>query len=437
MLQHPRDPFYDDAHSASGDTGKLRGSPLAARGLIPAHKGGIDSPRSSPRSGMRVWQNNAMFEDGTMDESAATATSPYGADQGRQKQQRLQDRSQASPSHQQEPGNVQSPGGLGNSLKSMWSRRSRNAGPEEGGETQVCAFDADEDARRGRRVGEAPVRPMTLDPIHNWEVTIKQMLAANRRQDALTVPAPSGCLVRCYVRHVKSLLGTSSCFQLFLENGHVFLMAARRRKKSKTSSYVISQDSDDLKRDTDNCVAKLKSNFTGSEYMLWGKTPDPNVHKGYAAEQLCIGFQASTKSIKGGPRCMHVSLPLPESSWTPGSGGSDSLSAVLEQAHSKTLSPATERELALLTTKLPQWDETVKGYTLDFHGRVKEASVKNFQLVGWDHSQGLEGQGNDLLLQFGRVDSQHYALDFAYPMCLHSAFAVALASIDTKLCYSI
>jgi hypothetical protein len=107
------------------------------------------------------------------------------------------------------------------------------------------------------RVGEAPSRPMTLDPIHAWEVSIKQMLASNRRQDALNVPAPSGCLVRCYVRHVKSLLGTSSCFQLFLENGHVFLMAARRRKKSKTSSYVISQDSDDLKRDTDNCVAKV------------------------------------------------------------------------------------------------------------------------------------------------------------------------------------
>lgn len=104
---------------------------------------------------------------------------------------------------------------------------------------------------------------MTLNPIHNWEVGVKQMLAANRRQDALHVPAPSGCLVRCYVRHVKSLLGTSS-FQLFLETGNVFLMAARRRKKSKTSSYVISQDQEDLKRDTDNCVAKV-----GGQEPLW------------------------------------------------------------------------------------------------------------------------------------------------------------------------
>lgn len=64
-------------------------------------------------------------------------------------------------------------------------------------------------------------------------------------------------------------------------------------------------------------------------------------------------------------------------------------------------------------------------------------SVQNFQLVGWDHSQGSDGQGNDLLLQFGRIDSQHFALDFAYPLSLHSAFAVALASIDSKLCYTI
>lgn len=433
----PRDAFYDDA---AIDTGKVRNSPLAARGLIPAHKGAIGFSDSSPRSGMRIFAN-AAFDDFATDESSA---SPHGADQ-RSKQQASraaqQERQQQSgePSHQLEHGsNAQSPGGLGNSLRSMWGQRSRNAGLEVGGETQVYAFnDANEDGRKGARGREAPGRPITLNPIHQWEVGIKQLLASNRRNDALHVPAPSGCLVRCYVRHVKSLLGTSSCFQLFLENGSVFLMAARRRKKSKTSSYVISQDGEDLKRDTDNCVAKLKSNFTGSEYLLWGKTPDLNVHKGYAAEQLCIGFQASTKSIKGGPRCMHVTLPLPESSWTPGSSGTDSLSLALQQAHSKTLPAATERELALLTTKLPQWDETVKGYTLDFHGRVKEASVKNFQLVGWDHSQGADGQGNDLLLQFGRMDSQHYALDFAYPMSLHSAFAVALASIDSKLCYSI
>lgn len=45
--------------------------------------------------------------------------------------------------------------------------------------------------------------------------------------------------------------------QMHLDNGNAFLMAARKRKKSKVSSYVLSQDLEDLKRDTDNCLAKV------------------------------------------------------------------------------------------------------------------------------------------------------------------------------------
>lgn len=44
---------------------------------------------------------------------------------------------------------------------------------------------------------------------------------------------------------------------MHLDNGNAFLMAARKRKKSKVSSYVLSQDLEDLKRDTDNCLAKV------------------------------------------------------------------------------------------------------------------------------------------------------------------------------------
>ena len=36
------------------------------------------------------------------------------------------------------------------------------------------------------------------------------------------------------------------------------LLTLPRRKKSKVSSYVISQDLDNLKRDTDDCLAKVR-----------------------------------------------------------------------------------------------------------------------------------------------------------------------------------
>lgn len=40
----------------------------------------------------------------------------------------------------------------------------------------------------------------------------------------------------------------SMATQVHLENGDIFLLAARRRKKSKVSSYVVSKDLEDLHR---------------------------------------------------------------------------------------------------------------------------------------------------------------------------------------------
>ena len=93
-----------------------------------------------------------------------------------------------------------------------------------------------------------------------WEVELKQMLASgNMRDEAVHRAAPSGGMVRCYVKRVKpGFFGGGHCsFQMHLDNGDAFLLAARRRKKSKASAYVISQDLDDLKRDTENCIAKV------------------------------------------------------------------------------------------------------------------------------------------------------------------------------------
>lgn len=40
-------------------------------------------------------------------------------------------------------------------------------------------------------------------------------------------------------------------------------------------------------------------------------------------------------------------------------------------------------------------------------------------------------------LQFGKIQDDVFALDFTYPFTVEHAFALALATIDTKLCYTI
>ena len=42
-----------------------------------------------------------------------------------------------------------------------------------------------------------------------------------------------------------------------------------------------------------------------------------------------------------------------------------------------------------------------------------------------------------MVVQFGKCGGETFALDFSYPVSPVQAFALALSSLDNKLCYSI
>ena len=75
----------------------------------------------------------------------------------------------------------------------------------------------------------------------------------------------------------KSGSGLHPTFCMYLNTaGGRFLMAARRRKKSKTSNFCITLDYEDLDAHGDAFFAKLRSNYFGTEYVLYdsGKRGD-------------------------------------------------------------------------------------------------------------------------------------------------------------------
>lgn len=86
--------------------------------------------------------------------------------------------------------------------------------------------------------------------------------------------------------------------------------------------------------------------------------------------------------------------------------------------------PDNQDKILVLRNRQPQWMESIKGYMLNFHGRVGEASVKNFILE-------VEGESDEVVL-FGKRDEKRFNLDVAGPASPYLAFAIALSSFDTR-----
>jgi hypothetical protein len=76
-----------------------------------------------------------------------------------------------------------------------------------------------------------------------------------------------------------------------------------------------------------------------------------------------------------------------------------------------------------LRNKAPVWNELSQVYQLDFGGRVTQESAKNFQV---EHQQRQ-------VLQFGRIDTNTYTLDFQHPFSALQALSVALANVTQRL----
>ena len=77
---------------------------------------------------------------------------------------------------------------------------------------------------------------------------------------------------------------------------------------------------------------------------------------------------------------------------------------------------------------------------MDFKGRVKKASKKNFQLISATdvESSSLDVTADDdddgkVLMLFGKVSRDRFSLDFAPPLSIVQALAIALTTFTDKI----
>eukprot|EP01135_Chromosphaera_perkinsii_P003244 Nk52_evm19s239 gene=Nk52_evmTU19s239 len=247
-------------------------------------------------------------------------------------------------------------------------------------------------------------------------------------------PAPKGVKILCRITRDKKGVekGMYPTYYLHLEKENrerEFLLAARKRKRSKTSNYVISTDPLDLSRESDNFCGKLRSNFMGTHFSVYdnGVNPKKVTIKNPTAksrrELASISYDTNLLGFKG-PRKMHCLIP--------GLNNDESPIVWRPRAEKETLLETfkagnfeTGRILAL-KNKAPVWNDDIQSFVLNFHGRVTVASVKNFQLIH-------ENDPDYVLLQFGKVGDDAFTMDYQFPMTAIQAFSIVLSSFDGKI----
>ncbi|XP_066228660.1 tubby-related protein 2 [Saccopteryx leptura] len=245
-------------------------------------------------------------------------------------------------------------------------------------------------------------------------------------------PVEPGYTVQCCIGRDKrgADKGLFPFYYLYQESAYGrkhFLLTGRKRKRSMTSNYLISLDPTDLSRDGVNFVGKVRSNVLGTKFTIFNNGVNPK-KKYYIPETPRIreelGIVCYETNVWGfrRPRKMTVIIP--------GVDAQNRRISIQPQNERESLlsrlQTGATQELILLQNKPPLWNQETCAYTLNFHGRVTQASVKNFQIVYPDDLDSM-------VLQFGRVAPDIFTMDFCFPLCPLQAFAICLSSFDGKL----
>ncbi|XP_043561762.1 tubby protein homolog isoform X3 [Chiloscyllium punctatum] len=245
-------------------------------------------------------------------------------------------------------------------------------------------------------------------------------------------PAPQGVTIKCRITRDKKGMdrGMYPTYYLHLERDDgkkIFLLAGRKRKKSKTSNYLISIDPTDLSRGGESFIGKLRSNLMGTKFTVYDNGVNPE--KGSSSldasnlrqELAAVCYETNVLGFKG-PRKMSVIIP--------GMNMDHERVSIRPRNEHETLLAGWQNKntesIIELHNKTPVWNDDTQSYVLNFHGRVTQASVKNFQIIH-------DNDPDYIVMQFGRVAEDVFTMDYNYPMCALQAFAIALSSFDSKL----
>lgn len=106
-------------------------------------------------------------------------------------------------------------------------------------------------------------------------------------------------IMQTHRKRFRKTLNTIFCCvsQLYNVFIYLFAIAGRKRKKSKTSNYIISCDPTDLSRQADGFVGKLRSNVFGTTFFVYDNGSKSSNQDYYRQDMAVVIYVSVTPII--------------------------------------------------------------------------------------------------------------------------------------------
>ena len=167
-------------------------------------------------------------------------------------------------------------------------------------------------------------------------------------------------------------------FLVFTEAENKLLLAACSNMEK--AEFVVA-DNEDFTPHGEHYVGFVSASFLGTHFTLYDhgvpaeELPDGAMPRVRRKEHCMVVYKSNI--LGRVPNSMRVVL-----------GGSDGNEAVVEGGLEARLEdPSASSTINILHTKQPRWNAELDAWTMDFKGRVKLASKKNFQLINSDERE--------------------------------------------------
>ena len=279
--------------------------------------------------------------------------------------------------------------------------------------------------------------PFRVDPeVEEGAAANDSTTAANAQQEKPAKKNGFPGTKKCFLerRWDMGLANDEFHYVLYDEDDGKMLLSASSTDTSGT--YYFSSNDTDFAKYGESYVAYMKSSTAGTQFHLFddgiSKSEGGGLFPALERKQRALLIY-KTNILGKVPNAMNVVIPRPgfkneyKDEEAMGEGGEEQQGKDLRSSMYSAFSKSSNKEqFVVLETRKPKWNNKMDAWTMDFKGRVKLASKKNFILIDPQYDDRV-------LMLFGKVSQDKWSLDYAPPMNPLTCLFVALTAFSSKL----